>query len=712
MTIESPSGTAVQLISAEKYLIPSGSLLDCIFDDDGTTLVSGAADLADGLEKLPSGSLSDFIFEVADGDWTINGSSDTFDTATLNDWCVAITEGCTAIPPSDVTCDATGGLDADLTWVNGGVYETIFIDMNGVEVAEVDGLETSVSITVTEADNYSVRLRAYDAVLDCVSGSSICSVDIGLVQICQDDPLSPDIISGVPVVETWTMDVVDDIPFEDVECLVDISIIFIDGLAISLENPDGTSVLMFNQLGSDGGGVDRMCCIYTDVGEINNFGTPDSSFGTCGTKIQPFALSNGATGAMADLGGGISGSVGDWIFEVDNVDGFYAGTLNEWCIRLLEGCTLGPITELECDALDDNKYPVSLTWLNDDPDGDYTEWRIARNGAPLITLFRDGKDGPAITEYSDLAGPSGQVVYSIAPYSEEKDCVKASPGDCLVAIGRVGICAADDPDFDAVTYPGGGDVLGISLFSWADDDLAAIDGTTDDDLSPDELLRVDIQDLQVSFDITTTFIGDWTISVASPEGTVLSLWTRCGSNSPSGEGDVILITDTGSVCPSTLPADCTEETCQFKPPVLSGEMADFRGEDAQGTWILVANTFYIGSVNDWCVYVFPDEFSEGGATYIRGDVDGSGNVSAIIDALRILQYFFGSAAVPPCWEAADVDGSGTISAIIDALRLLQHFFGPAPEPPAPFPACGRADVLYEFTGSETPVCETQTICAP
>ncbi len=76
-----------------------------------------------------------------------------------------------------------------------------------------------------------------------------------------------------------------------------------------------------------------------------------------------------------------------------------------------------------------------------------------------------------------------------------------------------------------------------------------------------------------------------------------------------------------------------------------------------------------------------------GASFIRGDADGSGRLE-ITDGIRVLGYLFlGSPASLDCEEAADVDASGAID-ISDAAYLLNFLFGGGAAPGAPFPDCG------------------------
>ena len=70
-------------------------------------------------------------------------------------------------------------------------------------------------------------------------------------------------------------------------------------------------------------------------------------------------------------------------------------------------------------------------------------------------------------------------------------------------------------------------------------------------------------------------------------------------------------------------------------------------------------------------------------SFLRGDVNGDGQVSALTDALYLLMYAFSRGDAPPCMNAADVNDSGAVSALLDSMYLLRYAFVDGPEPPAP-----------------------------
>ncbi len=83
------------------------------------------------------------------------------------------------------------------------------------------------------------------------------------------------------------------------------------------------------------------------------------------------------------------------------------------------------------------------------------------------------------------------------------------------------------------------------------------------------------------------------------------------------------------------------------------------------------------------------QLTELGTPFQRGDIDGSGGVTALLDALALLNWTFLGGATPPCLDAADVDDNGSVFALVDALSLLTWAFIGGTAPPDPGPtACG------------------------
>ena len=76
------------------------------------------------------------------------------------------------------------------------------------------------------------------------------------------------------------------------------------------------------------------------------------------------------------------------------------------------------------------------------------------------------------------------------------------------------------------------------------------------------------------------------------------------------------------------------------------------------------------------------------SNFLRGDVDGNGSFTPVVDAIFLLTYGFLMGPEPPCLDAADVDDDGVTDALVDAIHLLEFGFTMGPPPPPPHPLCG------------------------
>ncbi len=86
------------------------------------------------------------------------------------------------------------------------------------------------------------------------------------------------------------------------------------------------------------------------------------------------------------------------------------------------------------------------------------------------------------------------------------------------------------------------------------------------------------------------------------------------------------------------------------------------------------------------VYLLPEGVA---LLFLRGDIDGNGITSALLDGLFVLQWGFLGGPESPCLDAADCDDNGEVSALLDGLYLLTWGFLGGPEPPPPGTArCG------------------------
>ena len=107
--------------------------------------------------------------------------------------------------------------------------------------------------------------------------------------------------------------------------------------------------------------------------------------------------------------------------------------------------------------------------------------------------------------------------------------------------------------------------------------------------------------------------------------------------------------------------------------------------------------------------VWFDDFTFGfgvAGTFLRGDANGDGRVSGLIDGLFLLNFgFVPGSPQPPCMSAADADDSGSFSGLVDGLFILNYWFVPGSSPPPPpGPTDCGPDPTNDSLECESPSC--------
>ena len=217
---------------------------------------------------------------------------------------------------------------------------------------------------------------------------------------------------------------------------------------------------------------------------------------------------------------------------------------------------------------------------------------------------------------------------------------------------------------------------------------------------------------------------------SSASGLEAFLWTEAEGmiglgDLPGGEFEstAMAVSADGSTVFGLACTDTFDFTCIFEPFIwdaqnamrkLSDALENELGLDLDG-WTL----YYVagvspdgqtivgsgmnpsGNLEAWIAHL-----SSTGVPFIRGDVDGNGAFSALIDSLFALNFGFvpGSPA-PPCLTTADADGDDSFNPLVDGLFMLNFGFVPgAPPIPPPFPNCGG-------DASASPVgCDMSPLC--
>ena len=248
---------------------------------------------------------------------------------------------------------------------------------------------------------------------------ALCSTPLGAQPVIEECSTPGLVISSTLPVTSDTIAVPNNVIIGDTQIVMDITHTFLGDLDVDIQSPQFTSVRLHDQ---GGGSFDNILLVWTDGGIPN--GPPY----TCNCDMQP-----SGPGSLADFTDEVC--AGDWILTVtDNLAGDQ-GTLNNWCVRIIEGCQLSPPAGLTCQAAGN---AVSLSWTNNDT---YDSIDVLRNGTLIATLI--GND----TTHTDSNVAPGVHVYEVFGFSNSLGCGSIS-NDCSVALGITDLVWAH-PDQDS-----------------------------------------------------------------------------------------------------------------------------------------------------------------------------------------------------------------------------------------------------------------------
>jgi len=155
-----------------------------------------------------------------------------------------------------------------------------------------------------------------------------------------------------------------------------------------------------------------------------------------------------------------------------------------------------------------------------------------------------------------------------------------------------------------------------------------------------------ITDVNVALNITHTFDADLDVFIIGPSGTRVELFTDVGG---SGDDFVDTILDDQTDFPITT--GLPRFVWSFQP---EGSLADFNGEDANGTWTLEVTDDAaqdVGILHDWSIQI-----TGGGETNLFTESDGSYSFMNLAPGTHTIREI-----LPPFWaETVPSGGSHTV----------------------------------------------------
>ncbi|MCB9179898.1 MAG: proprotein convertase P-domain-containing protein [Flavobacteriales bacterium] len=570
VTVEllSPEGTNITLLSGE---CGSTDNMDVELDDEAVDPI-GTTCPPIGVFEIPSTALSSFDGEVFEGDWTLSISDGaTGDPGTLNTWCLiptlAAPPSCTdpiATPTLVETDCATGTftVEVDLTSLGSATNVDITEDVNGGGATVVEDDVTALQVYVLGpyaiGDVVDVAvLHNDDSACDLALGTFQSALVCGTLGVCDQNlaipdnqcPTTFDISFGAtaPGTQLGT-----DVVVGSVDLII--SHTWQSDLEVSLTSPNGVTVPLFTNIGNGS----------------DNFGDP----GNCPAGVLTFIDGGGAfpgglnptgpmaaEGLMTDFNDG-SDPNGTWVLSVcDGASGDF-GEVEYLQINFLtcvSPAATPTLVETDC-ATGTFTVEVDLTDLGSATDVDITE---------------DVNGGGATVVHDDV---STLQVYVMGPYNIG-DVV-----DVVVVHNTDGTCNVDLGSFSSG--------LGCPVLGTCDLNIAIPDNqcptTLDLDFAataPGTQLGTDVFLGSVDLIISHTWQSDVEVSLTSPNGVTVPLFTGIGSSAdnfgnPSNcPTDVLTFVDGGGAFPGG-----TNPTGQMG---AEGLLSDFNdGSDPNGVWVL------------------------------------------------------------------------------------------------------------------------------
>ncbi len=453
----------------------------------------------------------------------------------------------------------------------------------------------------------------------------------------------PNTVVGGDASVTELLEVVNLGGIEELEISVDLPGIDAGGWELHVTSPGGTELVLH-----DGRGSGPLTATFSDRGEANTgFLAPD--FG-CECRVRP----QGA-GTLADFQG--ENASGEWTLAAANGTDA-AGVFVGWCVRVYERCDGLPPDPVTCTASGDD---VELAWGNGDR---YEEVVVYRGESPVAMLAGDA------TEFLDSGVGPGYFEYRIGGRLD----------GCVVPSGRCGVEV--------------GGLLRCGELGGSDDQLWHSQ-------SVEFLSSVRMTSVEVILEASGVGAGH-ELEIESPWGTrvVLSRVEEEHNAVAETYSVSVVFSDRGRPYePAYLGSG------DVLAPMGPGRLSDLNGELSAGPQPWTLRYHSVPEPSEWCVRIFPAMGEVVETPFRRGDVDGDGILSPLLDALYLLVHGFLGGAEPPCARAADADDSGGVAPLLDALYVLSWWFTGGPAPPAPGDRCGVDETADALSCVVPPDCD-------
>ena len=463
------------------------------------------------------------------------------------------------IEPLEVTVEASSG-DVEtfsLASTGGSTYEGTIDNAPGAPAADgvlQVGLGDTITVTYVDPDDGS--------------GNSITSQDEASISNYIEYPSTdtPLAINSNSTVES-VINVPDSGQVNDVLVEVNISHPYTNDLEVFLTSPSGTVVELFTNVGGNGDNF------------VDTLLNDDADF-PISTASAPFTGSFSPEGTLADFD--VESINGDWTLSVTDSATGDDGTLNDWTLFIdVLPVGLGAV-ELDAGAygLDDT---VNVTVFDQNVTGPQTADLTSDSGDVETITLSDNGDGTFTGSIATAAG-------------------SATASDGVLQAGiRENILVTY---FDADDGQGGSGDRTDSAFienriEYASGDIPK--SITDNNTITSIIEITDegtIFDLDLSLDISHTYVGDLDATLTSPAGTQIFLFQGVGSSGNNFTGTIL-----DDEAPTSIGAGSAPFAGRFSP---QEPLVEFDNQSITGIWTLAISDNAggdQGTLNAWSLLI-------------------------------------------------------------------------------------------------------------
>jgi MYXO-CTERM domain-containing protein len=492
---------------------------DC--DDADPNTFPGAVELCDDIDNDCDTFGDDLLDNDADGVTACAGDCDDFEAlafpGNVEVFCDAIDNDCDDLTVDAGDADADGvTCDIDCDDLDPTIFPMAPELCDGID-SDCDGLDDANDLSIGLVLGGTVTETVVDG--QAIDSAATPTVSVMTVASAVTDPVV-DVNVTLNITHTWDAD-----------------------LDVNLISPDGTIVELFTDVGSSGD--DFVATVLDDDATMSIV-----------DGTAPFTGTYAPEGVLADFMG--DAVDGDWTLEVTDDAGGDVGTLIDWTLDI----GYGTVADTDGDGV--------VAGCGDCDDADATIFE----GAPEICGDGIDQDCDLVDGLDDA---DGDTFIDILCGGDDCDDTNLS-----IFPGAPELCDTIDSDCDGLDDANDLDIGATTTAST----MTTVDGQAISNTNPLTTSTIEfataltdpVVDVNVTLNITHSWDSDLDVTLTSPAGTIVELFSDVG-----GSGDDFTATVLDDQAADLIGDGDAPFTGAFQP---AGMLADFGGEAIDGVWTL------------------------------------------------------------------------------------------------------------------------------